>query len=88
MIVVVLGMHGGGTSLVAQMIHEMGVDMNPNRHGRVKWYNNYEDAQFAKVNALILKLARGNWGNPPTRDNLERVAVMSSVQLRMQHIIE
>lgn len=65
--IVVLGMHRSGTSLVASILRQLGVDMgedlgvpaedNPNGH--------HEDQAFVKLNAAILQDAGGNWANPP-----------------------
>ena len=69
--VVVLGMHGGGTSLVALILHTLGVNMHPNPKARIKNYLNYEDSGFVRMDARILHKAGGNWRNPPS---LEKIA--------------
>lgn len=71
--IVVLGMHGGGTSLVAGMLYVAGVAMNPNPKGYIarKNYKTYEDAAFVRLNAGILHAAGGNWRKPPDPKRLE-----------------
>lgn len=65
--VVVLGVHGGGTSLVAGMLNEIGVAMNPNPKGyiRRKKYKTYEDVDFVRLNVTILHTVGANWKKPP-----------------------
>lgn len=73
--IVVLGMHGAGTSLVAGMLHAAGVEMNPNPKGvmRYKKYMTYEDAAFVRLNVAILHSAGGGWKFPPAQKRLETI---------------
>lgn len=59
--IIVLGCHRSGTTLVARLLHEMGVFMGPRVNRRV-----WEDADFQRTNATILEMAGGNWGKPPS----------------------
>jgi len=69
-----MGAHGGGTSLVAGMLDALGVDMDYNPKARIKvrhrYYLNYEDTKFVKLNAQILVAAGGKWDNPPTPEKV------------------
>jgi hypothetical protein len=58
--IVILGCHRSGTTLIARLLHEMGVFMGPRVDRRI-----WEDADFQKTNATILDMAGGNWGKPP-----------------------
>jgi len=63
----VMGTHGGGTSLVAGMLDALGIDMHYNPNARVKNYLNYEDSDWVRINAQILKDSGGKWNDIPAR---------------------
>ena len=75
MIIVVLGMHRSGTSLVSGILSKMGVNMgkkllkasveNP------KGY--FEDIEFFNLNKKILEEAGGSWNLPPNKEVLLKV---------------
>lgn len=68
--VVILGMHRSGTSLVANILQEMGVEMGADLLDADK-YNiggYWEDEDFLWINKGILENAGGSWLNPPDRD--------------------
>jgi hypothetical protein len=67
---VVLGMHGSGTSLVAQMLHQMGVNMHPNLNARVLDYQTFEDGGFMRLNDQLLRCAGGDWKDPPPSERI------------------
>jgi len=75
MVVVVLGMHRSGTSLVAGLLHAMGVHMGDdllkadenNPHGY------YEDCKIVGLNEVILTLAGGTWAEPPEIEAIQTV---------------
>ena len=77
MIVVILGMHRSGTSLVAHLLHQMGVNMgevfleadeyNPGGY--------WEDTEFLAVNKALLAAAGGDWRHPPSVEDMESVRV-------------
>jgi hypothetical protein len=69
---VVIGMHGGGTSLISSILDALGINMHYNPKAKVRWYRNYEDTDFVKLNIQILNTLGGNWKNPPS---IERVQV-------------
>jgi hypothetical protein len=85
--IVVLGMHGGGTSLVAGMLNAAGVAMNPNPGGYIanKRYYTYEDSSFVRLNAAILHSAGGNWKSPPA---LGDIVLPDRLARRMRYLIE
>ena len=68
--IVVLGMHRSGTSLVAGILHRVGVHMGDrlmqaNVHNPFGYYENWD---FVVLNDLILHSAGGSWDDPPSRD--------------------
>ena len=65
MVVVALGMHASGTSLVAHALRAMGIDMGRAFAGPVKGMPVWEDVDFVRINAALLARAGGNWSNPP-----------------------
>jgi len=69
MIIIVLGTHGGGTSLVAGMLDALGVDMRYNPRAKITvprgTYLNYEDSELVRINNAILKRSGGNWHSVP-----------------------
>lgn len=75
---VILGAHGGGTSLVASMLDALGVRMNYNPKAKVKDYLNYEDSDWIRLNTAILKAAGGEWHIPPKVEKL--------VELKPRHV--
>jgi hypothetical protein len=70
--VIILGMHRAGTSLVAGMLHKMGISMGTsflspdenNPHGY------FEDLDFLWINKGLLENAGGSWKQPPSIDDL------------------
>lgn len=72
--VVVLAMHSSGSSCLASILDALGVQMNYNPRAKVRWYTNYEDSDFVKLNCSILARSGGDWKKAP---NYERVARLS-----------
>lgn len=74
MVVIVLGTHGGGTSLVAGLLDALGVDMRYNPRAKITvprgTYTNFEDSNLVRINNAILKKSGGNWSNPPPLANV------------------
>jgi hypothetical protein len=69
-IVIVLGMHRAGTSMLSSVLHSMGVSMGPEEH--LKRSNPisqplgyWEDRNFVELNQDILTRAGGIWYEPP-----------------------
>ncbi len=67
MVVVVFGMSRSGTSAVAGMLHALGVDMGhvflqPDA-GNPRGY--WEDMDMLALNVALLRVAGGNWVDPP-----------------------
>ena len=75
MVVVVLGMHRSGTSLVANVLHHLGVHMGDRLLGPNEWnpYGHWEDLDFFELNAELLKAAGGDWAHPPAAGVIEEV---------------
>lgn len=74
--IVVLGMHRSGTSLVSSMLHTLGVTMGANGfleadEGNPHGY--WEDGEFLDINKRLLKRAGGDWRNPPSVNDIEKL---------------
>jgi hypothetical protein len=65
--VVVLGMHRSGTSMVAGMIHRLGVFMGEKLIGKSvrNPMGHYEDEEFVDLSERILLASGGSWRYPP-----------------------
>jgi len=66
-VVIVMGMHRSGTSLIANILRHIGVDMGK-RFGLADEANPegyWEDLDFQELNKLLLKKAGGTWNRPP-----------------------
>lgn len=68
---VVLGSHGGGTSLVSAILQALGVNMHYNPNGKVKNYCTFEDTDFLRLNGQILRAAGGSWNKPPVQVRID-----------------
>lgn len=70
MIVIVLGMHKSGTTMVAKALHKTGVDMAPATEGTYD-ESKYEDPAFAKINHMILRRGQKRYSlDLPDLDNM------------------
>jgi len=72
--VVVLGMHRSGTSMVGNVLRNLGIDMGK-RLAKAKWTNplgHFEDKDFVDLNSRILRLAGGSWDKPPDQDKIRK----------------
>ena len=85
--VVVLGCHASGTSLVTHMLIKLGVNMGDRFLGPVKSMPVWEDGDFVRCNSQILKLARGNWGNPPTRKQILKACEIPHLAKRIRTLV-
>jgi hypothetical protein len=77
MIVVVLGMHRSGTSLVSSMLHSMGIRMGDpvhleRRDPESQPHGYWEDQDFVSLNRQIIRQAGGHWHQPPPRAKILR----------------
>lgn len=70
MVVVVLGMHRSGTSMLSSMLETLGVNM-----GEDLLPNHWEDRAFIDLNDRILKAAGGNWYNPPPLEAIKATPI-------------
>lgn len=66
--IVILGMHRSGTSLLANMLHSIGISMGKTfleaDKFNIKGY--FEDTDFLGINKDILETAGGTWYDPPS----------------------
>ncbi len=85
--VVVLGTPRSGTSMVAGVLHRLGVNMGhemiPTDEHNPTGY--YEDAEFVRINKLILKTAGGSWRNPPSH---EAIMAVSQCDAQMAALVD
>lgn len=74
MIIVVLGMHRSGTSMVSGLLHKMGVNMGERllKGGVSNPKGYFEDLDFLALNRHILKESDGSWNNPPLKKKLQK----------------
>lgn len=92
MIYVVVGMHGGGTSMVSGILHSWGVSMGEDEAalalGTEEQPNGYwEDIEFKTLNRQILYAAGGRWFNVPPAHVLMEVGfqfLLPMLQLVLQ----
>jgi hypothetical protein len=65
--IVILGMHRSGTSMVAGILHQLGVDIGDElmEAGISNPFGHFEDKQFVDINNRILATCGGDWLSPP-----------------------
>jgi len=71
-VILVVGMHRSGTSLLSKILLQLGVDFgdsllksdssNPDGH--------FENLKLLNINEKVLELSHGSWDAPPAKDNL------------------
>jgi len=71
-VVVVLGMHRSGTSIVAGILNKMGINMGNDLVGKKPSnpFGHFEDKSFININRAILSKAYGSWDNPPNEEDI------------------
>mgnify|MGYP001053843199 CR=1 FL=1 len=82
--IVILGMHRSGTSLVAQMLAAMGVNMGRMSTEPMPHNDNglWEDLDFVQANGELLHEAGGDWANVPSMQAIDEAGS------RMRHALE
>ncbi len=70
--IIVLGMHRSGTSTIARILSEAGVNMGQRLMGANESnpFGHYENRDFVELNDKILKQAGGSWNLPPEMENI------------------
>lgn len=73
--VIVLGVHRSGTSMIAGVLHKLGVDMGAHLLGADSSnpYGHWEDMEASKINRRILREAGGDWRHVPTEQSIAAV---------------
>jgi len=68
--VVILGMHRSGTSMVAGIIQQLGVDIGEDllEPSIDNPYGHFENKQFYEINKRILATCGGDWSSPPSSE--------------------
>lgn len=71
-VIVVLGMHRSGTSLLSSILVDLGVNMGDNlfMRGKNQPYGHWEDRDFLALNRDILRAAGGKWNDPPSHERI------------------
>jgi hypothetical protein len=74
--IIVLGMHRSGTSTIARILAELGVNMGDQLLGATSSnpYGHYEDAEFFELNNRIFTDLGVDWNRPPTSETLGKVS--------------
>lgn len=79
-IIVILGMHRSGTSMIAGILNMLGIDMGKELIGK-HWSNplgHFENKKFLELNEKILRKAGGVWNRPPEEEQiLAQVGIFS-----------
>ncbi len=83
--IMVLGMHRSGTSLVAEMLHRVGVEMGerllPPAPDNPRGF--FEDEEVVSLNDRILAEAGGSWDRPPSVERITRAGRSARIQADM-----
>ena len=80
--IIITGMHGSGTTMVARIVEEAGVFL-----GARKEQNN-ESIFFLKINDWLLSLAGGAWDHPtPFRLLLQRETILEQIISRLRFLL-
>ena len=83
-LVVVLGMHRSGTSVITNILSKAG--FYTGEHSELikkdRWNSNgyFERWEVVKLNELILKLLKGSWQHPPEENDLINFKIVSKIQ--------
>jgi hypothetical protein len=87
-VIVVVGMHRSGTSVVASILSKLGVHLGNNLLGAsfANPKGHYEDQDFLQLNKKILWNAKGEWDSPP--DNRQLLNSWSRYKDEASSIIE
>src|SRR5581483_7497589 len=68
-IICVLGMHRSGTSMVAQVLHALGLDLGPEEHlmrpSSANPTGHWENEPITELNDALLERLGGSWDKPP-----------------------
>ena len=82
--VIVLGMHRSGTSLVAGILAQLGIDMGKRLLGANAFNPTgyWENVEVVDINTKILQAAGGNWKNVPSEKNILKCNKLFSQQIK------
>ena len=93
--IVVLCMHRTGSSLVANLLRQLGVNMGTRLWGKPDPYHkrpNPEDLDFVQFNAQLLRHAGGQgniaWREPPSRAEILKLGESVTIQESIRQLIE
>lgn len=72
-IVVILGMHRSGTSMIGGVLKTLGVNLGEDSPGRQisNPLGHFEDGDFLDLNCEILKAGGGSWDKPPNQKQIQ-----------------
>jgi hypothetical protein len=87
----IAGMHRSGTSMVAQMLHEAGLDLGPSERLMPPTVDNpegyWEHLDFVDVNESLLAAAHSAWDFPPAADFDWTAARLASIRARAEALV-
>lgn len=83
-IIVVLGMHRSGTSLLSSLLSSAGVDMGVDllKPDKLNPTGYFEDSGILGINKEIIRLAGGEWDDPPPISELTTTADTTTGKMR------
>lgn len=94
-IVIVLGMHRSGTSMVAGILHKLGVFMGDKKNDRLmigsmpeQPAGYYEDRDFMGINQEIFTACGAGWDNPPEPGAIWRIVTSGQFDEKIKKNIE
>lgn len=87
--VVVLGMHRSGTSLVANILQTLGVNMGDRfrEPDATSPYGYFEDLDWRAINKFILNYDGHTWYDPPDTEMILKVCDKFSVEVQINEIM-
>ncbi len=82
--IIILGMHRSGTSMVAGVLHNLGINMGDACIGASvnNPYGHFEDINLIALNQRILQAADADWKNPPSAKKILRLKGRFDNQIR------
>lgn len=75
---IVLGMHKSGTSFLSKALLDQGVSMT--MLDDASFRRHYEDLELLDLDKEILHMAGGNWRNPPSEEEINKVGFIDRIK--------
>lgn len=82
--IIVLGMHRSGTSMLARILSEIGVNMGNDLLGATSSnpMGHYEDVEFFEINNSIFEFLKSNWSCPPRIEEIRSLPESFDVTIK------